>query len=457
MMNKKIRNHYSSIIEDMLKFFWSIILFVVIFTIDFIKEIKTSSLDLTKAFIFIGIFLLVVLIVFIIYFIKWYKTTIMYNSSTIVIDRNTILRKTINIKDISKIDISQNIIEKLFNTAKVQLDIKSVVTAEDNDFKIILKYDEALEFQRNILNLMNKNTLLDNETKIELDNYDYKYNFKEIIRHTILSANIVLLLFSIISIPLIFFDEYDKSTLFIGFLVVIIPILFNIVKVITNYYDLKINKEDNKINITYGYFTRKKVSVPYKKISGIKITQPLLARIFKLYSVELINIGYAEDNIVSLLLPLDKINETNKRLEYLFPGLKLDYSANKQPKNSIIAYIIDNIIFIILSIIIVFPINTIFGIVFIFIWMISIFLSYKTKSISYEDKTLYITKGIYNKTTIVCNLDNIQNITICNNIFIKKFKINKMKIILRSNLLNSNHETGYFNKSIFDEIIKDYN
>ncbi len=460
MKNEKIRNHFSAIVEDIFKFFWSIIILLLAYSLDFIDEISTSSLEITDVLIFIGGILTILLVIFIIFFIKWLKTTIEIIPSAIIIDRNTIIRKTtnINIKDISTIDISQNILEKFFKTAKIQLDINSVVTASENDMKIILKYNDALEFQRKILNLMDKNESAKEERKIVLEEFDYEYDFKSIIKHTILSYNVVLIILLLITyIPMILFSEFDFYTFIIGGLFVVVPFIFGAVKGLFSYYNFKLKKEEDKINISYGYFTRKKFSMPYSKISGIKITQPLLARFFKLYSVELINIGYAEENYVSLLLPLDTKEEIRKKLNYLFPNMNLDFDSVRQNRAALLGYFIDNFFWMVITLSITFFTHYILGFVVLLLWLIGITLSYLTKRISYKNKVLYITNGIYNKSIVICSIRNIQNITLRKNLFINKYNICKMRIVLRSNLVNTNHETGYFDIKVFDELIKKYN
>lgn len=451
MKNNKIRNHISSIAGDM----WSFILTVIIFLVVFISNIKTTSLEFNEFLIFVGGTTVLLLFVFTIFFIKWLKTTIEVTSKTIIIDRKTILRKTtnINIKDISTIDISQNIIQKVFKTAKIQLDINSTVTAEENDMKIILKYEEAIQFQKNIIKLMNKKASEKDYKKIELEKYNYKYSFSSIFKHTIFSLNIfVLILLIITNVPILFTKQENLEII----LFVLIPIIFSILSSLFKFYNFKILKDDDKINISYGFFSRKKISMPYSKISGLKITQPILARIFNLYSVELINIGYAENETISLLLPLSNKKDISEKLAFLFPNIKLNFNNYRQSKAAPIGYFIDNLIWIIITLVMAFFINYIFGLFIVLIWLINITLSYMTKSFYYNDNFLYITNGIYNKSIVVCETKNIQNIILKENIFIKKYNLCKMNIVLNSNMINSNHETGYFNKIFFDKIIKEY-
>ncbi len=458
MKNKKIRNHFSSIIEDILKFFWTIIIILVAVIFDYVKDISTTTVATKDVLLFVGGIVIFIIIVFIIAFIKWLKTTIEITEYSIIIDRNTILRKTsnINIKDISTVDISQNVIQKVFKTAKVQIDINSVVTAHQNDMKIILKYGDAVIFQKRILQLMNGDDLTDSQ-KIVLEQYDYSYSFSSIVRHTILSFNVLVLISILITyIPAIFYGDFTTETLLLGGLLVIGPMLYNAMKKFLSYYGFKIKKEFDKIDISYGYFTNKKFSMPYSKISGLKITQSLFARIFNLYSVELINIGYIEEDYVSLLLPLGTKQEITTRLNYLFPDIHIEFDEISRLNSSVIGHITNCVVWSIITTLIAFIIHYIAGLVMILIWIIYIVLSCYTKSLLYRDGILYITKGVYNKSIIICNTKDIQNISLKRNVINDKYNISRMTIVLRTNMVNARHTTGYFSNAIFDEVVNNY-
>ncbi len=237
----------------------------------------------------------------------------------------------------------------------------------------------------------------------------------------------------------------------------LLPFIFRVVQNIFGYYDFKLKKGSDKIVISYGYFTRKKFSMPYSKVSGIKITQPILARMCKLYSVELINVGYGEENMVSLLLPLCTKEEMTTRIGYLFPHVELNYEEQKQERVAIWGYIVDRSVWMCITIGISFTLTFWIGIGISALWILGIFLSYKTRKIAYQNKFIYITSGMLSKKTVICNTKDVQNMSIHKNALVERFHISRMGIVLRSNMLNVNHSTGYFDSRILDEIIKEYN
>ena len=63
-------------------------------------------------------------------------------------------KNTIGIRNISNINLEQNLIEMLFGTCKVKLDTNSRSTADSTDVKIVLKKSDALWFQQEVTRKM---------------------------------------------------------------------------------------------------------------------------------------------------------------------------------------------------------------------------------------------------------------------------------------------------------------
>ncbi len=458
MKEYSFKNHFSSIIEDVFKFIWTILIFIV-FSLAEVFAQDIDDFGIIEFLMCIGVIIAIFGIVFVILFIKWRKTVITITETSILMDRKTLFRKSIDIKlkNISTVDISQNLIEKVFKTARVQIDINSIATADDNDLRIILKYDDALEFRKYLLKLINKYEETGNK-KMSLENYDYSYSFKDIVKHVIISYNPVVVISLLITFfPIISYSDFNSSSYLIGLLVIIVPLLFGGITNLLKYYNFKIKKDSDKILISYGYFTNKKYTLPLNKVSGIKINQPLFARIFKLYSVELINIGYSDNNNpISLLLPLEDIDSITKKLNHLFPLIDLSVSDQEQPIKAVYAFLIDNVIIGVITVVLGFLINYILGIMFIILWISGTTLSYFTKKLGCDKKYLYITNGVFNKSKVICEIKKIQLITLKKNLVVEKFNLNKMKIGLQASFVNMIHYTGYFEKEKFENIIKIY-
>ena len=71
----------------------------------------------------------------------WSKTYIYVLNHAIIIEKNTMKKEkeTIGIKNISNVNLEQNLFERLLRTCKVKLDTNSLSTADSTDVQILLK------------------------------------------------------------------------------------------------------------------------------------------------------------------------------------------------------------------------------------------------------------------------------------------------------------------------------
>jgi len=71
----------------------------------------------------------------------WSKTYIYVLNHAIIIEKNTMKKEkeTIGIKNISNVNLEQNLFERLLRTCKVKLDTNSLFTADSTDVQILMK------------------------------------------------------------------------------------------------------------------------------------------------------------------------------------------------------------------------------------------------------------------------------------------------------------------------------
>ena len=155
-MKEKFRCHPSIILENLS----GIITFFIILilpNLDDVTEILTKGGHIQNELITIGILGLLSFII-IYNILIWSKTSISIEENTIIIKRNTIISKenTYGIKNISNINLEQNIFERIIGTYKVKIDTDSLSIANDTDIEIVLSKEKAHEFKRNIMAIMDK-------------------------------------------------------------------------------------------------------------------------------------------------------------------------------------------------------------------------------------------------------------------------------------------------------------
>ena len=146
--NKRFRNHISIILEQTGAVIIAVFVLVVTQLFQSFDEITEADLSfITNRGMLILLAVAALLAVSLIsQFLVWAKTYISIEENAIVIEKGRVNKKknTIGIRNISNINLEQNLIEMLFGTCKVKLDTNSLSTADSTDVKIVLKKSDAL-------------------------------------------------------------------------------------------------------------------------------------------------------------------------------------------------------------------------------------------------------------------------------------------------------------------------
>ena len=147
--NRKFRNHISVVLEQTAGALAAIAVLVVTQLLEHLDEILKADLSfLTEKG---GVILLLAAAV-IAQVLVWRKTYISIEDNAVVIEKGSVNKQknTIGIRNISNINLEQNLIEMLFGTCKVKLDTNSRSTADSTDVKIVLKKTDALWFRQEV-------------------------------------------------------------------------------------------------------------------------------------------------------------------------------------------------------------------------------------------------------------------------------------------------------------------
>lgn len=387
METKRIRNHYSSVFEKIATFFCTFFfLFVVnIFTEADVEvtedEVEVIEITAIHILIGIGVFLLIIgAIVGILSWI-WSKTWIVIEENAISVEKNTFTFKknTLGIKDISNVNLEQNIFEMIVGTSKIKINTNSFSTASTTDIKIILKKKEA-EALKNYLNQrinqlnqpevvinIEKEADVNSENKTEKISPEYviETSPKDIFLNSIFSinvtasviiaaiscgflVNIVDFIFGADAIDNLLYEYLSAAVAIIGVVILVVVILvWNCVKNYIKMFNFSVRREGDKIGIKYGMLKQVEFSVPVDKINAIVIYQTFIARMFKKYSAEMVNVGMGdekeEDTYFCLYGSKEHLVETIKNILPEFSDA-LDVEIERQPKAAIVMKIIGVII-----------------------------------------------------------------------------------------------------------------
>lgn len=309
----------------------------------------------------------------------WAKTYICIEENAVVIERGTMNKKknTIGIRNISNINLEQNLFEMLLGTCKVKLDTNSRSTADSTDVRIVLKKADAEWFRQEIMRKMQaaeqgaaahgsvahgsavqgtavRNAMAGTENEWmenaapgygtgaeggpavaqEEGAYDFRAEFGDIFQHGLFSINIFSLLILILGIagavvtvarilgrPDLMTSVLSAAAGIAAAGAIVLSALWDTVKDFIRYYDFRAKRRGEKIYIRYGFFKKVEYTMPVDKIQALKVRQSLVARLFGRYMAEIVNVGMGDDKDEqnSFLVLYSTKEQLRERLALLLP------------------------------------------------------------------------------------------------------------------------------------------
>lgn len=502
-MNNKLRfrNHISVLLEDIGKAGWAILValfmgFGEAFTEEEVVEDATTLVETTEdaligAVILGGVALLVIGSI-ILRILIWSKTWITIEEQAITIECNTILRQkknTIGIKNISNINLEQNLIEMLFGTAKLKLDTNSLTTANATDVRLILKKPFAEEMKQLLLVRMDQiekgefvvaqsGIKEEQEQKQALLAPYFKATTGDIVKHGFLSSGIVgsvvgiLILASLIISGVLFMAEDMEVLLDAGLLalvwvaILVIGYVWKYIQAFIRYLDFTIRREDDRLIIHYGIIKKVDYSIPVNKIQALKLRQTGIGRMLKSGMLEVINVGMNDGDAQEqcFLLPYYKKEKLYYIVKALLPEFAecLECKEECQPKSiwfvwlwSILIYLI--VVAVGMSAVMEFA-PEVSTYVAVGVAIVSIVLAlwkwgtYLTKGSYFDGAHLMLVTGCVGKQSIFVKYNKIQYITVKQNFLAKRCGIVKGEIHLLASLANQTHIIPYFDEKKLERV-----
>ncbi len=193
----------------------------------------------------------------------------------------------------------------------------------------------------------------------------------------------------------------------------LVAIAFNYFK----YYDFKLKKDNSKIQISYGFFTKKNYTLNLDNLHAIKIKQSIGQIIFKKSTLSISTFGYGDDKTEEAIL-FPHIDEDNidDILNGLFP--KFVYNGDKHRINKKYKF------------------------------------RYKYARIGYNKDILYLSGGIFKKKTSFISIDALDDICMKQLFYQRNRKYFKLKVHYKSMNTFDLRSIKGIDKSHFDELSK---
>ncbi len=281
------------------------------------------------------------------YFFTYYTLT----EEHLIVESGVLNKKRIEIpfSSITTVDLSQNILYQMFKVYKIKVDNASQTNEATNQSKInlTLKVDEAIKFKQIITSTNNIETV-----SKELEDRAIEADIRDFIKLGLLQSKFTYIL-SILAVfgsltgaivPIL--KDRIVGALIIAFVVValitiyLVAVIMSILKSVLKYYNFKVLADEDTLKVQYGLFNKKSFSLQKAKINGIILKQSILMRIFKLYTAEVIVIGYGDKSEQggmeqAIIYPIASRDKVKEIVNTLLPEYSLDYTLCKSERKAI--------------------------------------------------------------------------------------------------------------------------
>ena len=503
--NKRFRNHISIIAEQTGGVLIALLIIFVPQLLENIGDIeditKTGMRFLSGKAILVNLGILLLLLALIGWqVLVWAKTYISIRENAIVIEKETLNRKkdTIGIRNISNINVEQNLFEMLIGTCKLKLDTNSRSTADSTDVKIVLKKEKALRFKQEIMMRMqemsgelpggaNAGTASSVHPaakgyagEIRQDEFDIHADFGEILQHGLFSVNVISLIILLLGIvgtittvinilnePDLMQSLLSAASGIIAAVLIVFSALWDTVKDFIRYYDFSTRRTGDRLHIRYGLFKKIEYTVPVDKIQALKIRQSFIARIGKRYMAEIVNVGMGDDQAEkeSFLILYGTEEKLKERLSILLPEFldAAELKPDRLPASVWAAWAIPGAVYTICVIASAVAANTFVDVRYrVLVWiaagvmelflLMGMILKYRTDGTGVGKEFLKVSRGYFGRSYLAVRYQNIQYVKFSQNPAARAFGLKKGEVHLLAASINSTHAIPYFRNDMEERI-----
>lgn len=455
MTDKKMRCHFTIIIENC----WKTLLVLLLLFISDVNDFAEIAQDVGSGGVLVSLVLLAVILVILLFqLFRWKRTTVLLEEDALIWERATLNRKTltINIQNISSINLEQNLFERIIHTCRVKIDTNSLSTAGKTDIDLLFQKEEAerlkayLEARMRLV--QGEETSAERSEEEEREGVtvqveegmgvQYTSGLSELVMHSLYDisfGSVLLTVFVLLGFLGSFYELLETAktsdivslfgTALVGAFIAI-SFLASIFKKFFTYYDFTVGRKKKRIILSYGLLKKREYSLPVETINALVIKQTLLGRIFRRYNaaIECIGVGDEENETAQLTLSLP-YEEMLERIRELIPEYELDALDKSRliPKKAVWHRLCGNLYLLLLWLAAVLgieivttvdardagtPMAAVFGIFALcLVWnLVRIFLGMRTERLGMGENYVALTTGSFGKKTVILQYKKIQHL-----------------------------------------------
>lgn len=324
------RLHPAGMFFSLMKFIKDTIFGIGVGTIALVRQSPKLALY------FILLFILLLLVNSI---VSWFRYTYRVEEGELRIEQGIFVRKKryISLNRIHKIDLSANVIHRIFHLTKVQIDTASSGGGAEVSLSAVRAKD-AQELRRVLKESGQKSGATATEAENHPEYPRQKISWKRLFfaGTTSGSAGVILLAFVVLFTQL---EEFIPETVYsqafqwliqlsmvliVGLIVMILLVIWaaGIAGTMLKYGNFTIEKREKELFIKRGLLETKELTIPFDRIQAIKVQESALRQPFGFVQVTAIVAGDSFDSqeAFPVLFPVMRKTETQQFLQEFVPG-----------------------------------------------------------------------------------------------------------------------------------------
>ena len=367
-------------------------------------------------------------------FLDWWRFLFKVEQGEMHIKRGIFVRKDIYLtKDrVQVIDISSGVIQRMFGLVKIDIQtagstsraamIEAVPIETAKEIKKKLSKNGTVEEENT-----EEQSLRENKIRYGLPNKDLliaastsgRFGIALSILGTLFSqiepvireSNMFEYLFSLLPAQT---DTFMIASIIVVF--VIVAWLISFFSTLFMYGDFSLEVSKDEMLISRGIFEKKRITIPYKRIQALYVTEGIIRQPLGFCSVHIHSAGYGDEQGSGsiVLFPLIKRDKVESLLEKVVPHYDISLQGIKPPFRALRRYIFRSAALLTL----------ITGVLYWFlplsnwIWLIPLlsvwwgWLKYSDAAIGWDDKNVIISDRTLSKTIAIVKRDRIQDASV---------------------------------------------
>ena len=468
MSVEAFRCHPTIIVENSIHFLFT--LAIIIFVI--------GRLDLTLiAWLLVAVAVLVILL----NYRQWKMTVISFSESDVVIERTTLfkLKKTLPYSKIAAVNVSRGVLNRLFGTSRLMININSGHNAMAPEATLVFK-QEVAEHIRNDLS----RRLYSHDPAAEEESVDSLVSFSpaDVVIHSLFSVPTFQNLLGAVFLAYSIFELYGSmagaggsalASLGMFFLVQIVPSVMQLFR----YYNFKVYRKGDIIYLQHGLIRTYKTSFSISKVNAVRVKSTLASRLMHRSCIEAEVVGIATNDGNGSTRPviclLKDDATTQKLLGELVPEFVYDYRPRKQPEGAWTVLRLRTVIAsVVLVAIMAYPSVTVFNeyssrtdvmavvpyvlpLLTALTIAVSVYAaraSYRIREVDIGENLFTFVNGILDRETVVMSYDKVQMVWVTRGPIARRFGVSRGTVYMLSSTGTKSISSGLFPESQLDRI-----